>query len=365
MIKYECDGSRIVYKYPMAMTQQFRMCGNPFRIDVYKGCTFGCSYCFANTENFTSKDTFMISDFDKIEKDFYKAFETDKNYKGLNIELLRHKVPLHLGGMSDPLQSAEAKYGLTYRLLELTNKYHYPMMISTKASSFPSDDYWDKINSDIHAFQISLCGMDNDFIRKIESHTPPSEDRVGFIKQLKDKGCWVSVRLQPLISLPHAIDVVNATSSIVNYITVEHMKISTDMSMPLKKYWFDLSPYDASEYYRAGKNYELETDIKLCNIQELKKISHCSIGCGDNDLHEYSDSYNCCGIDTINDNFNNWLKYNTMYIKMTDDKSQWYPKSNCSSCFNSECRKQGYTYKDYVDDFMDKPIRKQKAHIKF
>ena len=29
-----------LYKYPIGMTQQFRHCGNPFRIDSYKGCGF-------------------------------------------------------------------------------------------------------------------------------------------------------------------------------------------------------------------------------------------------------------------------------------------------------------------------------------
>ncbi len=26
-----------MYKYPIALTQQFKFCGNPFRIDLYKG----------------------------------------------------------------------------------------------------------------------------------------------------------------------------------------------------------------------------------------------------------------------------------------------------------------------------------------
>ena len=352
-----------IYKYPIALTQQFRMCGNPFRIDTYKGCSYGCKYCFANTNGFTSKNNFMISDFDKVTKLFYQAFETDKEYKSLNVELLRHRVPLHLGGMSDPFQIAEAKYGLTYKLLELTKRYKYPMMISTKASSLPQS-YWDILDKNYHALQISLCGIHEEFIRNIEKNTPTPMQRILFTKALKSKwGGWVSIRLQPLINLEEAIEVVKATSHIVDYITVEHLKISTDDSEH-RKFWFNLSGHDVADYYRAGKNYELETKYKLNNINRLKEISKCKIGCGDNDLHEHSDSYNCCGIDTINENFNNWLKYNSMYIGMTQDRTSWYPKSNCSSCFNSDCRIKGYGYKDYVDDFIKRPLRKQKIHIK-
>ena len=350
-----------LYEYPIGLTQQFRMCGNPFRVDVYKGCTYGCKYCFANSNNFTSKDNFMISNFNKIEKLFYNAFETNKEYKNINIELLRHKVPLHLGGMSDPFQIAEAKYELTYKLIELTNKYNYPMIISTKASNLPNK-YWDILNPNIHAFQISVCGVDEQWIRKFEDYTPTPISRMQFANKLRRGGYWTSIRIQPLIDINQAIKVVKTTSHFVNYITVEHLKISTN-EIENRKFWFNACDNDLSHWYRAGKNYELETEIKRKNIEILKSVSSCPIGCGDNDLHELSDSYNCCGIDTINENFNNWLKYNSMYIGMTKDKTQWYPKCNCSSCFNSDCRKNGYDYKDYVNDFIKTPLRKQQIHI--
>ena len=62
-----------LYKYPMALTQQFKHCGNPFRIDVYKGCDFGCNYCFANARGGNITKCFQIADFSVIEKNFEKA----------------------------------------------------------------------------------------------------------------------------------------------------------------------------------------------------------------------------------------------------------------------------------------------------
>ena len=54
----------------MAMTQQFRHCGNPFRIDTYKGCDFGCRYCFANCRGGNFDNSFKVADLsiDKISK---------------------------------------------------------------------------------------------------------------------------------------------------------------------------------------------------------------------------------------------------------------------------------------------------------
>ena len=77
-----------LYKYPMALTQQFKHCGNPFRIDVYKGCDFGCNYCFANCRGGNLEKGFKIADFSIIEKNFKKAFEDDKETKNITMHVI-------------------------------------------------------------------------------------------------------------------------------------------------------------------------------------------------------------------------------------------------------------------------------------
>lgn len=345
----------------MGLTQQFRHCGNPFRIDTYKGCDFGCKYCFASSRGGNYSFNFKIADFAFIERMFHKAFDSDKPATNTTIEMLRHRVPLHLGGMADPFQTREWNYKITYKLLELSKKYDYPIIISTKTSHIP-EEYFEVLDNRIHAFQISLMSMDEEYIRKFETRTPSPNERKTFVQSLKDKGFWVSIRIQPLVKLQHGIDVVNAMSEIVDYITVEHIKIGNDNAN--KKQMFIDMELNPSDFKSCGREYEFMTDIKRENILKLKAISKCPIGCGDNDLHELSDSNNCCGVDTINENFNGWIKYNSMYINKTNDNTQWYPKCNCSGCFNSECQIKGYSFKDYVDDYMVKPQREGLCRLK-
>lgn len=190
----------------------------------------------------------------------------------------------------------------------------------------------------------------------------PPQQRIKFIKKLKDRGYWVSVRIQPLISLDEAKQVVQNLSYIVDYITVEHLKIATN-DKDFRNLFFNCSDYDIKDYICTGKNYELREEIKIYNINELQNISQCPIGVGDNDLHHLSQSLNCCGVDTMPVAFNEWIKYNTMYINKTNDLSQWFPKCNCSSCFNSDCRKQGYDFKDYVDDYIKNPKKAKNINI--
>lgn len=345
----------------MALTQQFKHCGNPFRIDTYKGCNFGCSYCFANNRGGNLKKTFQVADFSVIEKNFYKAFEEkDKEFKNITIEMLRHRVPLHLGGMSDPFQDREKEYEITYRLIELTKKYNYPMIISTKTAHL-DDKYFEILDPQIHAFQISLMSLNDDYIRKYESRTPLPSERVRFIKELKSKGFWVSIRIQPLADIDEAKQIVEEMSQYVDFITVEHIKIGNDSSN--KKELFRMFNLNPEDFTSSGREYELKTEIKRNNIELLKSVSKCPIGCGDNDLHEMSDSHNCCGVDTINENFSNWIKYNAMYINQTGHSENWYPKCNCSSCVNNEGRVSGWCFKDYVDAYMTTPKKIGKCKV--
>ena len=312
--------------------------------------------------NFSSNNNFQIADIKIIENYFNKAFDNDKETKNLTVELLRHRVPLHLGGMSDPFQKAEQEFHITYQILDICNRYNYPVIISTK-TDFINRSYFELLNKDNVAFQCSLISVNEKFIRNFEYNTAQPFSRINFINNLKKRGYWVSIRIQPLISLYEAKTVVEKLSHIVNYITVEHLKIATN-DKRFRDFFFNCSDYNINDYICTGKNYELKKEIKQNNILELQQISKCPIGVGDNDLHYLSQSLNCCGVDTMPTAFSNWIKYNTTYINKTNDLTQWFPKCNCASCFNSDCRKQGYSFKDYVDDYLKNPKLNKNINIK-
>jgi DNA repair photolyase len=95
------------YSNCMQLTSQFPMCGNPFRVDTYKGCSFGCKYCFANARKaggYTIKH--QVSDIRSMKRKFYDAIVKGET-NNINKELLNRYTPIHLGGMSDPFQKAE------------------------------------------------------------------------------------------------------------------------------------------------------------------------------------------------------------------------------------------------------------------
>lgn len=338
------------YKTPIGHTSQFRMCGNCFRADMYRSCDFGCTYCFANNRGGQFHIVKQIADTKLIRKWFADAIDMNDT-SNITKELLNRRVPLHLGGMSDPFQKMEFEHHATLEFLKLTKEYRYPVNISTKTAYLP-DAYWEVLDPQIHTFSLSIMGYSDEYIRLFESNTPTAKERIEFARGLKRRGFWVGIRIQPTIVLDEVLELVSHTNDLVDYYTVEHLKLPTD-----NKAMFELIrsklPYGVCKGLVAkGREYEFDTPTKIDNVKRIQAIAIPPVGCGDNDLHELSESLNCCGIDTMPEAFKNWMKYNTMYIKMTGDRSPWTPKNNCNKCFNSTCIKQGFnTVKQYVDDY--------------
>lgn len=335
------------YANPLLHTSQFTMCGNCFRADMYRGCSFGCDYCFANNRGGNFEHDFQVADVDLIRKWFKQAIE-DGDVSNIKKELINHYVPIHLGGLSDPFQKCEEKYRASYRFLEISKYYNYPVNISTKTAHL-DDMYWEILDPKIHTFSISILGYTDEYVRTWESATPLATERIEFVKELKKRGFWVSIRIQPIISMEEVEKLIKASEQYVDYFTVEHLKLPADNAEVCKRLLVKMYGTD-TRLVAKGREFEFDSNTKRKNIEYIKSITNVKIGCGDNDLHVLSDSLNCCGIDTMPKAFSNWLKYNSMYIKMTGDRTQWSPSANCNVCFNSACIVKGFTQmKQYVD----------------
>ena len=346
-----------MYTTPITLTGQFRHCGNPFRIDTYMGCNFGCTYCFATYRTYGSKIRKDVADINQIRKMFIKALDTTEEIKTIELELLRNRVPLHLGGMSDPFQKDEWEIGITYEFLKLSKEYNYPVSISTKTAFLP-EKYFEVLDPKLHLFQFSRSFVDFEKQRIWERNTPKFEDSLKLIEKLKERGFWVSIRMQPLIYLEEAKKVLLQSQHLIDFFQVEHLKITKTGKKTVREKLFEKLPDFEAGLYKLRRNYyKLGTDTLKKNIEELKLIAKIPIGCADNEIHEYSDVLNCCGLDIAPPSFGNWLKYNTQYIQMTNDRSQWTPQckiasSNVSHQTWTKCK--GCSFKEYVDIYLNK-----------
>ena len=344
-----------IYSNCMELTSQFIMCGNCFRVDMYKGCDFGCIYCFVTNNSLAQRKSWKIANVKTVRGWFTEALDINMTHT-LKHELLNRRVPLQLGGMSDPFQYREWEHGATKELLSISKEYNYPISISTKVGDLP-DDYFEILDPKIHAFQVSLIGLSENYIKKFELNTSTPQERIAFIRKLKEKGFWVSLRLQPLIDLDEGIALIKEVQDSIDFCTVEHLKVAAAGTERHKT--FKLLPEYVERYnltfVRRGSELEFDVNIKKKNIELIKSETNVKIGCGDNDLHLLSDSLNCCGVDLMPEAFKNWWKCNSMYIMMTGDWDTWCPRNSVTHSLFSTSRIPGETSPiPYVKRYCDR-----------
>lgn len=324
-----------------SLTSQFPHCGNAFRADMYRWCSFGCRYCFAQTRqgrftNTASNDTATR-----------KQIASIRHAGGIVGELIQHCVPIHLGGMSDPFQPCEFEEELTLHFIKTLESY--PIMFSTKTAFLP-ETYYRYLSPEYHVFQVSISGIPDNILRDFETDTPTTSARLAFAKELKRRGFTVFCRIQPLIDVEWAIDVVQRLAYTVDGFTVEHIKFPLDNNDRLADLIRICQLHHIVLSLKAeGREWEVNTYTKHQNIMRLKDIPRsAAINVGDNDLRLLSDSLNCCGLDLCPPSFAFWLKHNSMYIKKTGEWGNWRPASKCTAGLNSTCIIPGYDYADYV-----------------
>lgn len=348
-----------VYHECMQLTSQFKFCPMAFRVDMYRGCDFGCKYCFANMNAFheigTGLSTWRQAETEHVRKMFKLALETDKESKSVIVELLRNRVPIHCGGMSDPFQSREFELGLTKELIKISKDYNYPIVFSTKTASL-TKEYYDLLDPKIHAFQVSIMGWSPEYIRRWEGNTPTAQKRAEFVLLLRnDYDIWCSVRIQPIINKWECVALMLNMRDVPSYYSIEHLHVIADSwagQEALLKYC-----KGSKSFTQNGGVTEFKPEVKLANINLLKGVANSfgvKVGTADNDFHYLSQSRCCCGTDTIGGAFDNYLKFNSCYLSTgkSDVAGLFIPKQNVRRHMNIGKGKPTVYVEDVVKQYI-------------
>lgn len=181
-----------------------QQCLYSFEIDTYgRGCIHDCAYCYAKAEltvhGMWNNPIPVPTDINQIRSEFYKAFETDR--KGKWSDLMRQRIPLRIGSMSDSFMWSDQKYKVTQELLRILRHYQYPYVIFTRSDLVAHEDYISLLDPKLCAIQFSLSSINEDLVRKMEPGAPSSARRLKALQKLSEAGFWTTVRINPLFPI--------------------------------------------------------------------------------------------------------------------------------------------------------------------
>lgn len=196
-------------------------CFYPVRADsYYKGCNHNCIYCFSRAigSRFNKWEINNIEGMDIVnfQKLLIKTFEN--NGKSRQCNIIRSKIPLRLGGITDSFQPCEIQRRITLELIKLLNSYDYPYLIVTKSSLVSDDEYLKVIRKDLAYVQISITTLNNEYAKKLEPNASTIKQRLQSLQCLINEGIYTAARVSPLIpiypdgSLSHKIYETNQLS---------------------------------------------------------------------------------------------------------------------------------------------------------
>ena len=169
------EPKRRVQYFELGARSYLARCDSPrmpfrFTINPYRGCEFGCKYCYARyTHEFME-----MRDPDEFERKIYaKSFDPARFREELGKLPLGEKIAL--GTATDPYQPAERRYGITRKMLEVfaaTAGFH--LGITTKSDLITRDlDLLQEI-SRRHYLRISMTvtAVDRELARFVSGNDP-------------------------------------------------------------------------------------------------------------------------------------------------------------------------------------------------
>ena len=184
-----------------------------YSINPYRGCEFGCKYCYARyTHEFLLPVKASVAESPRLSEEqqpWALAFEREIYLKDNAAWLLEQelkkidpKQEIAIGTATDPYQPIERRVGITRSLLEVfARKEGYRIGIVTKSTLIQRDvDLLTEIGKKNRlVVHLTITSTDSALARILEPRAPRPELRFATVRKLRDAGVHTGVLCSPLL----------------------------------------------------------------------------------------------------------------------------------------------------------------------
>lgn len=170
-----------------------------FSLNPYRGCEFGCSYCYARyTHEFLD-----LADWEAFERRIFVKREAARALRrdlASSRDVARHGIAI--GTATDPYQPAEARFRITRQVLEALLPHRgLSLSLVTKSGLISRDvDLWARL-AERHRVTVffSCITTDRHLLRAIERRSPTAEVRFSAMRKLVDAGVNCELLMMPVM----------------------------------------------------------------------------------------------------------------------------------------------------------------------
>jgi DNA repair photolyase len=184
-----------------------------YSINPYRGCEFGCKYCYARyTHEFLQPEPVAVvppGTHEIPQQSWALAFEREIYLKENAAWLLEQELgsidpqdEIAIGTATDPYQPIERRVGITRSLLEVfARREGYKLGIVTKSNLITRDiDLLTRIaERNKLVLHVTITTADAELARKLEPRAPRPDLRFAAVKKLREAGLTAGVLCSPLL----------------------------------------------------------------------------------------------------------------------------------------------------------------------
>lgn len=184
-------------------SQEIADCSMPMTFDQYSICSYRCLYCFSFFQKAVgvASGNYLHENVRPVCVDTVKGIFTEPDLSQFG-PYVKQRLAMQWGGLADPFDEHERKYGVGLELLRFFREIQYPISFSTKSNWFIHDGrYSELIQGAGHFnFKVSIITLDEYLAGRMEVLCPSPQKRLDTIGELAKLGVGgVTLRLRPFI----------------------------------------------------------------------------------------------------------------------------------------------------------------------
>lgn len=195
---------------------------SPLALNLYQGCSHGCTYCYAPSVLRKTKEQFQKDAIprknilDELRKDLMRWDPHDER----NILLCF---------TSDPYQPIEEQEQLTRQALQFMSGKVKNVSVLTKAGKLPPRDY-DLLKKNGWSYGATIVLTDDSRRAALEPWAAPIAERLETLKLAKTKGIKTWMSIEPVVDFNAAIELLELSKHVADEVRIGRLNHNAEAS---------------------------------------------------------------------------------------------------------------------------------------
>ncbi|WP_292464542.1 radical SAM protein [Methanolobus sp.] len=223
--------------------------------NLYRGCSHGCTYCYAPSATFRKKEDFSIP---TVRKDALEQLKRD----AVKLASEEETRAILLSFTTDPYIPLDVKEGLTREAIKILHGNNLKIEILTKGGKRSERDF-DLLASrpELSRYGVTLVFTDEKQRREIEPFAAPTKERIKSLKKAHKMGIPTFVSLEPVWTAEQSLELIDLTHDFVDLFKVGKLNYNKQQK---EVDWCQFRHDVIDKLKMYGSDFYIKRDLMKC-----------------------------------------------------------------------------------------------------